>query len=204
MTGTGPSESPWGAAPVGHGASRTDAHRPPWAPEDWHAGLVRGPARVALLCALCWTVLLGVTLVSGVVATALTAWRTAAGGGGADVASASASLVLVPFVALTAIVPVAVVGWPVGLLTAWLLRRRPREAEHVLAFAAVGAVLAVGLLPSWASGAWPAAGAAGALVALVGAGGAGGGRWWAGAVLRRRAARGELAARPGIAPPTSW
>ncbi|MDC7122653.1 hypothetical protein OMK64_14025 [Cellulomonas fimi] len=170
----------------------------------WHAGLVRGPARVALLCALCWVVVVGLTLVAVLVSVAATGFRAAAGATGLEVASVSTALVFLPYLWLTVIVPVALVGWPAGLLTAWLLRRRPREVEHVAVFAAVGAVLALVLLRPWTSGPWPDALGAGVLVALAGAGGAGGGRWWAGAVLRRRAARGTLADRPGIVPPPAW
>ena len=86
---------------------------------------------------------------------------------------------------VVACVPVWLVGYPVGILTAHLLRNEPRERVHVAVFALVGAVLSVacfGSLGSIGTFGWvlPA-------VAAEGAVGAGVARWWSGLVRARRA-----------------
>ncbi|MBD7919579.1 hypothetical protein H9657_15010 [Cellulomonas sp. Sa3CUA2] len=90
-----------------------------------------------------------------------------------------------------ALVPVLVVGWPAGVLTAWLLRREPRESRHVVVFAVVGAVAAV-LLGLVGRDLTPDP-AISLLLAAEGALGAGGGRLLVGrsrrALVRRRAAQ---------------
>lgn len=101
-----------------------------------------------------------------------------------DLASLGLTLAVVSWVA---VVPVLVVGWPLGLLTAWLLAREPREARHVLAFAVVGAVAAV-LLGLVGVTSTPDSVML-LLLAAEGALGAGGGRWLLGRSRRARAAR---------------
>ncbi|WP_243891247.1 hypothetical protein [Cellulomonas dongxiuzhuiae] len=90
-----------------------------------------------------------------------------------------------------ALVPVLVVGWPVGVLTAWLLRREPRESRHVVVFAVVGAVAAV-LLGLVGRDLAPDP-VISLVLAAEGALGAGGGRLLVGrarrALVRRRAAQ---------------
>lgn len=196
------------------GNPRGSADRDPWAvadltPDDgylgglprrddtWHAGVVRGPARVALLCVLCLVALAVANLAWLVLYVAATALRVAPSGGAGDVSEQVAGGIPIMVLAwLVAVVPVALVGWPAGLALAWALRRRAREAEHVVAFAVVGGVLALLLLRPTLAGGWTDT-VGGAVFALAeGAVGAGGGRWWAGVVLRRRMRRGELRDRP--------
>ncbi|MCM0640107.1 hypothetical protein [Cellulomonas wangsupingiae] len=90
-------------------------------------------------------------------------------------------------VSVVAVLPVLVVGWPLGVLTVWLLRREPREGRHVLVFALVGAVAAV-LLGGVGRTALPDAGLL-ALLAAEGALGAGAGRMLLGRARRARALR---------------
>jgi hypothetical protein len=91
--------------------------------------------------------------------------------------------------ALVACIPVALVGYPAGLLTAGLLRRTEHEWVHVVVFAAVGAVLAPLIMTAWHSGV-----EIGAAAAVEGAIGAGGARWWSGRAHLR------VATRPARAP----
>jgi hypothetical protein len=158
---------------------------------------VRGPRAVTSVCVRCAGALAAVNL----------PLATAAGlvAGGASGAGSGFEVVTVAW--LVALLPIAVVGWPAGLLTAHLLRRQPSERVHVLVFALVGAVLCpvllvVGGLPVGSS-VWLAAPAV-----AEGALGAGGGRWWAGRARRRRAAdlplvgggsRAAAASTPGAA-----
>lgn len=86
-----------------------------------------------------------------------------------------------------ALLPVLVVGWPLGVLTVWLLAREPREARHVAVFAVVGAVAAVLLGLVGVSG--PPQPGPLVVLAVEGALGAGGGRWLLGHARRTRAAR---------------
>lgn len=140
---------------------------------------VRGPAAVAGVAAWCALALIAVNVVGGALAMLQPWWPV--------VASAGFFLALASVVA---VVPVAVVGWPVGLLTAWCLRHEAREARHVLVFALVGAGTALAL---WAAGLGGGLDAAALQVLPVfvveGALGAGAGRWAAGAARRRRARR---------------
>lgn len=172
-------------------------------PDDaWHAGMVRGPVRIALLCVLCLGVLVTTDLaVLGVLAAAHPLDLSTSTGAPVWLSQLQAGLYLVGVGAVVAVVPIACVGWPAGLLLSWLLRRRRREAEHVLWFAGVGAVLAPAcLLPYFGVGDGARAGWAVLLYAAVhGAIGAGGGRLLAGVVVRRRLRRVLVA--PGAPPP---
>lgn len=108
--------------------------------------------------------------------------------------SLASTLLVLAVMSWVAVVPVVVVGWPLGVLTAWLLTRVRRESRHVLVFAAVGAVAAVVLARVGAT--VPAGGATVAVLAVEGALGAGGGRLLLGVARRRRAAR--AAVRPSV------
>ena len=90
-------------------------------------------------------------------------------------------------VSVVAVLPVLVVGWPLGVLTAWLLRREPHESRHVLVFALVGAVAAV-LLGGVGRTSLPDPGLV-TLLAAEGALGAGAGRMLLGRARRARALR---------------
>lgn len=104
----------------------------------------------------------------------------------ADLASTGAVLAVGSWIAL---VPVLVAGWPLGVVTAALLSRVPREGVHVLVFALVGAVAALLL------GQVGRTSAPDPVLALVlaaeGALGAGGGRYLLGRARRARAARAQ-------------
>ncbi|ROS23187.1 hypothetical protein [Cellulomonas sp. PhB150] len=139
---------------------------------------VRGPAAIAMLCLRCVVVL---AAVNGVVALVLGTVTGALGWG----------LVVVLLAALVACVPIALVGYPAGLLTAWLLRRSEREWVHVLVFAVVGAVLPPLVMTAWHSGV-----DTGAAAVAEGAIGAGGARWWSGRAHARAATRPARAPRP--------
>ena len=91
--------------------------------------------------------------------------------------------------------PVFVVGWPLGVLTVWLLSREPRERWHVAVFAAVGAVAAV-LLGLVGAADVPRTSLL-LVLAAEGALGAGGGRWLLGRSRRARAARDRADERLG-------
>jgi hypothetical protein len=150
---------------------------PPERPEVVDAFAVRGPRAVTSVCVRC----------AGVLAVVNFTLATAAGlvAGGASGAGWGFEVVTLAW--LFALLPIAVVGWPAGLLTAHLLRRQPSERVHVLVFALVGAVLCPALLVAGGlpvgSSQWLAV-----LAVAEGALGAGGGRWWTGRVRRRRAA----------------
>jgi hypothetical protein len=122
---------------------------------------VRGPAAIAMLNMRCLVVLAVVNLVPGVVLGAMS--------------GSAYAITVVAFAVMVAVVPVAVVGFPAGVLTAHLLRHERREHVHVAVFAAVGALLAALLL-------LPVAGPSGWIVLglVEGALGAGGARWWSG------------------------
>lgn len=147
---------------------------------------VSGPRAVTAVTGWCAVVLVAVNVPLGMLLM-LT--------GGVWPAAASLGYVLA-LAAFVALVPVAVVGWPVGWLTARVLRPVDRERTHVAAFAGVGAVTSVALLvvPTLGGG-WPVGVGWGLvlLYAAEGALGAGGGRWLAGRVRRRRA---DAGARP--------
>ena len=127
---------------------------------------MRGPAAIAMLCLRCAAVLAGVAFLTGVVA--------ALAGGGGD------AVPLACLVALVGVVPIAVVGFPVGLGLAQLLRRVDHEWVHVAAFALVGGAVGAALL---AAADWVLLGLA---LGVVSAGGA---RWWTGWAHRRVATR---------------
>jgi hypothetical protein len=95
------------------------------------------------------------------------------------------ALAYFPYAMLVAVVPVGVVGFPAGLLTARLLAGRPPEWVQVLVFALVGAVLSVALCAWW--GLFGMVGWAWIVAAAEGAVGAGGARWWTGRAHARRA-----------------
>ncbi|AEE46917.1 hypothetical protein [Cellulomonas fimi] len=166
--------------------------------EPWDAGEVRGAGVVAALCARCLVVLLAVNVVLAPAAVVLL------GEPGED--GVPFAVLVAALAVAVAVVPVAVVGWPAGLLLAHLLRGRSREGEHVAAFALVGAVLAPAVLVLGSSvppGPWGTGTCV--LAAAEGAVGAGVARWWTGRARRRRwnaAARadGTVAALSGATP----
>lgn len=162
----------------------------------WDAGSVRGAKAVTLVCTLCFGALAIVNTAAllGLVTVQLVLEGIeGAASGGLD---GFGFLLLVVGMALgVALVPILVLGWPAGAGLAWLLRDRPREREHVLAFALVGAVLAV-VVMAVGGATWGSGGVALAVAAVEGALGAGGGRWWAGRVLRCRAERAAALAWP--------
>ena len=135
---------------------------------------VRGSAAIAALCLRCFVVL----AVGNLGVAAATSLPEALHEEGLY------PLGLVAVVVAVAAVPIALVGFPAGLLTSHLLRSVHREWVHVLAFALVGALLA-GVIVAWVSPdrLGPVAGWA----LLEGAVGAGGARWWTGWAHRRRA-----------------
>jgi uncharacterized transporter YbjL len=94
---------------------------------------------------------------------------------GAVLSQSTITITVAAYAVLVAVVPVAVVGFPAGVLTAHLLRDERRELVHVAVFAVVGALLAALLL-------LPVAGVSGWIVLglVEGALGAGGARWWSG------------------------
>lgn len=152
-----------------------------------------GARLAAAVCAWCLLVLLLVNLVVGLGLTVVEELARA----GTDVASTGGAVAFILVLAVgVAVVPVAVVGFPVGWLLAVRLRHRS-ERDQVLASALAGAVLAVVLMV--AAGARPGDGGLGtpgwfAVFAAQGAVGAGGGR----AVVawrRARQARQERRAR---------
>ncbi|MBO9556528.1 hypothetical protein [Cellulomonas sp.] len=148
---------------------------------------VRGPRAIASVCARCLVVLVVVNVGVAV------AWGATQGTSGVPVALYFFALAIP-----VALVTIAVVGWPAGLLTAELLRREPREWVHVLVFALVGAGLCLLLaMHMWHMNTWSVMSVLWALA--EGAAGAGGGRWWAGHA-RRRATRVALAAQEALRP----
>ncbi|GEM_PF-14919 len=166
----------------------------PGTPVPVGARAVRGPAAVAGVCVRTVGVLAAGNLAVALVALLVTGELTTEGLAGLVYIGGLALLIAA---ALT-----AVVGWPAGLLVAWAMRGRRREVEHVLAFAAAGAVLSPVLV---SIGAPSLGGSAGllAVAVLEGAVGAGGGRWWAGRARRRLAARYGAAIAPGGPLPTA-
>ncbi|WP_148076671.1 hypothetical protein [Cellulomonas sp. PhB150] len=96
----------------------------------------------------------------------------------------------VPIVAVGAVV--AGVGIPAGVVAGRALRGEAHEWVHVLAFAAVGAVLAAAICSAVAAAIHIDLGVAAAWAALEGAVGAGGARWWSGAACRKN----DLATAP--------
>ena len=139
---------------------------------------VRGPGAIAALCLRCLVVLAVVNVVGvGIVAAAMGQDRTGSG--------LIVVLAYLPYALLVAIVPVGVVGFPAGLLTAHLLAGVSRERVHVLVFALVGAVLSVALCAWWGVG--TIAGWSWVVAAAEGAVGAGGARWWTGRAHARKA-----------------
>jgi uncharacterized membrane protein len=96
---------------------------------------------------------------------------------------------------LVSCVAIALVGWPAGMVTAWLLRGSRRESIHVLAFAAVGAAIGPLVVVPLTNG-WHANVAIGAVAAAEGAVGAGTARWWSGRAHARAATRQPSAPRP--------
>ena len=139
---------------------------------------VRGPGAIAALCLRCLVVLAGTNLVGlGIAALALGQERTGSG--------LLVGLAYFPYVILVAAVPVAVVGFPAGLLTARLLVGQRGERVHVLVFALVGGVLSVVLCAWWGmftTGSWYVL-----VAAAEGVVGAGGARWWTGRAHARKA-----------------
>lgn len=139
---------------------------------EQHGGLA-----VLELTGWCALVLVVVNSAVGVAALTLPPLREAVGSLGVVLAVAS----------WIAVVPVLVVGWPLGVMTAWALQREPREGLHVLVFAVVGAVAAVvlGLVGRTLA---PDA-LVTLLLAVEGALGAGGGRFLLGRARHARAGR---------------
>ncbi|MEZ0448976.1 hypothetical protein [Cellulomonas sp. ICMP 17802] len=142
---------------------------------------VHGPAAVLALCLRCVAVLALVN-VPLVLAVQLVTDPSALAGQGW-----SQGVAFLCYVLLVAAVPVLVVGFPAGVLTAHLVRRSRREAVHVGAFALVGAALSVALCVGF--GVVQPVSPHAVLAALEGAVGAGGARWWSGWARRRRAGR---------------
>jgi hypothetical protein len=137
---------------------------------------VRGAGAITALCARCLAVLAVVNTVAVVVGLLVS---------GTDASNNATVLFYFLAVALfVACVPIGLVGIPVGMLIADLLRRSSREWVHVSVFALVGAVLSVtlcamvGLLDA---DPWFAL-----IAAAEGAIGAGVARWWTGKVRARR------------------
>ncbi|WP_456786932.1 hypothetical protein [Cellulomonas sp. P5_C5] len=147
---------------------------------------VRGAGAIAALCLRCLVVLVAVNPLALLVLLAVSG----------DTETATHILAYLPYVLLVAAFPVALVGFPAGLLTAHLLAGVPKERVHVLVFALVGGILSPALcawwgllgMPAWA---WIVAAAEG----VVGAGGA---RWWTGRV---RAGRQRWSEEQGAALP---
>lgn len=138
---------------------------------------VRGPGAIVALCLRCLVVLAGTTLVGvGIVALAVGEERTGPG--------LLVALTYLPYALLVAILPVGIVGFPAGLLTARLLAREGREWVHVLVFALVGGALSVALCAWW--GLLEVAAWAWLVAAVEGVVGAGGARWWTGRAHARR------------------
>lgn len=138
---------------------------------------VRGPAAIFLLCVRCFVVLVAVNATVVVGVQLITDPTTLSGSG----------VGFLVYVALVAAVPIGVVGFPAGVLTAHLLRRSRSELVHVAVFALVGAVLSVAIC--LAVGLVDPAGPQALLAAAEGAVGAGGARWWSGWATARRERR---------------
>ncbi|GEK22562.1 hypothetical protein CXY01_30820 [Cellulomonas xylanilytica] len=134
---------------------------------------------IAALCVRCVAVLTVVNTVLFVVAVVVSTTLDPQAG-----VSPTAVYILVVGL-LVACVPILLVGFPAGVLTAHLLRGSSRERVHVLVFALVGAVLSVTIFATldylsvvpWFT----------LVAAAEGAVGAGGARWWTGRMHARRA-----------------
>jgi hypothetical protein len=138
---------------------------------------VRGPGAIAVLCLRCVAVLALANLIGLMIA--LLVWGREASGSGLMV-----YLVYSPYVLLVALFPIALVGFPAGVLTAHLLARERLEWVHVLVFALVGGVLSVTICSFggfYATGGWWVL-----VAAAEGVVGAGGARWWTGRARARR------------------
>ncbi|MDM7830905.1 hypothetical protein [Cellulomonas edaphi] len=129
---------------------------------------VRGVAAIAMLNLRCVAVLLMVNVLVGAV--------------GAFLGSGTTGIQVAVLFVLIACIPVALVGFPAGLLTAHLLRHVRREWVHVAVFAAVGAALAALMI-----GVWGHSVALAVIGAVEGTLGAGGARWWSGNAHARAA-----------------
>lgn len=135
---------------------------------------VRGPRAIAALCLRCLAVLTVVNLVAFAVLGVISHLHDPVAG----VPSIGVYILVVGL--LVAIVPIAAVGFPMGVLTAHLLQGSTREWVHVTVFALVGAVLSVtlfGMLNYLSVVGWYAL-----VAAAEGALGAGVARWWTGRV----------------------
>ncbi|WP_028047509.1 hypothetical protein [Cellulomonas sp. URHE0023] len=137
---------------------------------------VRGPARIAALCVRCLVVLTLVNLVVAVVGSTF-----------AGDSFVGFTVGIYPYIVAVAIVPIAVVGFPAGLLVSHLLRNEPDEGRHIAAFAVTGAVLSVLICAAVQLVQGPAAWVVVLVAAAEGAIGAGGARWWSGRTRWRRA-----------------
>ena len=135
---------------------------------------VRGAGALAALCLRCLVVLVAVNPLALLVLLAVSG----------DTETATYILAYLPYVLLVAAFPVALVGFPAGLLTAHLLADVPKERVHVLVFALVGGILSVALCAWW--GLFQIAGWSWLVAAAEGAVGAGGARWWTGRARARR------------------
>jgi hypothetical protein len=139
---------------------------------------VRGPGAIAALCLRCVVVLAGVNAVVWVILATVLAQRVTG-------STLLMPLAYLPYMLLVAAVPVGVVGFPAGLVTARLLARERRERVHVAVFALVGGVLSVALCAWWGILVvtwWPWV-----IAFAEGVVGAGGARWWTGRAHARRA-----------------
>ena len=149
---------------------------------------VRGPGPIAALNLRCLAVLAVVNPIGLVVAQLLSEPGDLLGN------VTPQALYLIVVVWLVACVPVWLVGFPAGVLTAHLLRKVTREWVHVAVFALVGAVLSVtilGMLGLLRGELWFTA--VGAAEGFVGAGVA---RWWSGRGQARRDREAEQLGAP--------
>jgi hypothetical protein len=143
---------------------------------------VRGPGAIALLCLRCLAVLAVANVTVGAaVAVVLQLVEDPSNLFGAGWGQ---GLYLLVVALAVAIVPIALVGFPAGVLTAHLLRGVSRESVHVAVFALVGAVLSVVLMAIFVH--LDPIGLGGLVAAVEGAVGAGGARWWTGLAQARR------------------
>ncbi|WP_028047307.1 hypothetical protein [Cellulomonas sp. URHE0023] len=177
------------------------------AAEPVDAGAVRGPRAILEVCLRCLGVL-AVVNIPAVAVVGLVAGLRGANDGlvGEGLRAAVGGSVYAGMAWVVAIIPVMLVGWPAGLLTAHLLRRQRREWTHVAVFALVGAVLCPVMIAfAQALGGNSVGGPLVLVLAAVGEGalGAGGGRWWTGRGRRRRVADPLAAGGSGSAVPAS-
>jgi hypothetical protein len=139
---------------------------------------VRGGRAIATLCLRCLAVLTVVNVTAFVVLGVVSHLNDPVAG----VPSSGVYILVVGL--LVACVPLALVGFPMGVLTAHLLQGSTREWVHVTVFALVGAVLSVilfAMLNFFSVVPWYAL-----VAAAEGAIGAGGARWWSGRAHARR------------------